>query len=96
MLETKTMVLVTSEFLQEILNRQDRILQILTSMIDQKETIGDYISEINAKKMLGRNTTWFWNHRKNGKLPFTKVGNKVFYSKADIFRFLERNKREVL
>lgn len=94
--ETKTMVLVTPEFLQEILNLQDRILQILTSMTDQKETIGDYISESDAKKILGRNTTWFWNLRKTGKLQFSKVGNKVFYSKADIFRFLEGNKRKVL
>lgn len=96
MFETKTMVLVTPEFLQEILNQQERILQILTSMADQKKSIGDYISESDAKKMLGRNTTWFWNLRKTGKLPFTKVGNKVFYTKTDIFRFLEGNKREVL
>ncbi len=96
MFETKTMVLVTPEFLHEIANQQERILQILTSMADQKETIGDYISESDAKKMLGRNTTWFWNLRKTGKLPFTKVGNKVFYSKADIFRFLEGNKFKVL
>lgn len=92
MFEAKKIVLVTPEFLQEILDRQERILQILTSMTDKKETIGDYISESDAKKMLGRNTTWFWNLRKTGKPPFSKVGNKVFYSKADIYRFLDGNK----
>jgi hypothetical protein len=87
------MILVTPAFLQEVMERQERILSILAKMTDQKETIGDYISESDAKKMLGRNTTWFWNLRKTGKLPFSKVGNKVYYSKADIFKILEENKR---
>ena len=54
----------------------------------------NYIPESEAKKLLDKKTTWFWQMRTNGKLPFSKVGNKVFYQKSDIVKLLENNKSE--
>jgi hypothetical protein len=90
--ETKNMVLVTQEFLVEMFDRQAKFLDLLSKLNYKDDIIGDYISEKEAKKILGRKTTWFWNLRKNGKLPYSKVGNKVFYSKATILKFIEGNK----
>jgi hypothetical protein len=60
--------------------------------LSKVDTIGDYITEKEAKIILGRNTTWFWNLRKNGQLQYSKIGNKVFYSKANILKFIEGKK----
>jgi hypothetical protein len=55
--------------------------------------LGDYIEEKQAIQILGRKTTWFYNMRQAGKLPFTKVGSKTFYSKADLLNILDLNKK---
>ncbi len=90
--DSKAIYLVPQVFLEELLEGQEKILQALSGRTEQKETIGDYISENDAKEILGRKATWFWNLRKTGKLKYTKVGNKIFYSKNDILIFIEGNK----
>lgn len=55
--------------------------------------LGDYVEEKQAIQILGRKTTWFYNMRQSGKLPFTKVGSKTFYSKADLLNILDLNKK---
>ena len=91
-IEAKTMVLVPQETLTQLIAGQERILRVLSERTDKQDSIGDYISENDAKKILGRKSTWFWTLRKKGKLAFTKVGNKIFYSRADILSFIELNK----
>lgn len=93
--ESKTMLLVPLDFLTEIREQQNKILETLSTKFQPKETFGDYISESEAKKILGRKTTWFWNLRKQGKIPFTKVGAKIFYSKAEVLSFIEANKKVI-
>lgn len=56
--------------------------------------IGDYISEKEAQQLLGKKTTWFWSMRTKGHLSYTKVGNKVFYNKKDLEKYLTENKKE--
>lgn len=91
-LETKTMILVPQDFLNNLMAKQEMILVALQNSETHKETIGDYISETDAKRILGRKSTWFWNLRKEGRVPFTKIGNKIFYSKAEILGYFEKNK----
>jgi len=54
----------------------------------------DYIDEETAKELLGRKTTWFWKQRTEGKLAFSKVGNKIFYRLKDIEAMIESNMEE--
>ncbi len=91
-LEGQIMSLVPQETLIQLIAGQERILRAISEKAEKKDSIGDYISETEAKKILGRKSTWFWNLRKKGKLAFTKVGNKIFYSRADILSFIELNK----
>lgn len=87
-------LLVPKSWLKSISESQQKILSLLEGTNPAGATgIGDYIPETEARKLLGRKTTWFWNMRTTGQLPFAKVGNKIFYLKEDIKNLLDNNKR---
>ena len=65
--------------INEILEKLKNIEQKLEKPL----SVDDYISEREAKKMLTRGTTWFWEQRKKG-LPFFKLGAEVYYKKSDL------------
>ena len=65
--------------INEILEKLENIEQKLEKPL----SVNDYISEREAKKLLTRGTTWFWEQRKKG-LPFFKLGAEVYYKKSDL------------
>lgn len=85
--------LVPKAWLQAIAQKEDRILSLLENgnIANPNDCIGDYISEDEAKRQLGRKTTWFWSMRTTGQLPFSKTGKKIFYLKSDIKKLIEKN-----
>ena len=90
----QTSVQVSFPGFQEVLERLERIEKHLQNTSTSSETIGGYVSEKEACKILGKKTTWFWKLRKEGTLPFTKVGNTVYYHKEDLKRLLDEGKNE--
>ena len=69
-----------------------RIIKKLNDIDDKLEkpkSFDDYVSELEAKKLLGRGTTWFWERRKAGELHYTKLGGQVYYLKSDLVKYLE-------
>ena len=74
--------------------------ELFKSMLKDQEQnrstseLGEYIEEKEAIQLLGRKTTWFYNMRQTGKLPFTKIGSKTYYSKADLIQILDKNKNK--
>ena len=69
-----------------------RIIKKLNDIDDKLEkpkSFDDYVSELEAKKLLGRGTTWFWERRRSGELPYTKLGGQVFYLMKDLVKYLE-------
>ena len=69
-----------------------RIIKKLNDIDDKLEkpkSFDDYVSELEAKKLLGRGTTWFWERRTSGELPYTKLGGQVFYLMKDLVKYLE-------
>lgn len=69
-----------------------RIIKKLNDIDDKLEkpkSFDDYVSELEAKKLLGRGTTWFWERRRAGELHFTKLGGQVYYLKSDLVKYLE-------
>jgi hypothetical protein len=86
--ETPSFYIVPKKSLDEIAENQRRIIDLLTARQETTNTLGDHIPESEASKLLGRKTTWFWNLRRCGKLPFTKVGNRVWYLRKDIISLL--------
>ena len=83
--------LIPQSFIDSIKEDQQKIIELLSNS-SSNQSLGNYISESDAKKLLGRQTTWFWGMRTSGQLMFTKVGNKIFYSKDDIIKLLDGNK----
>ena len=74
--------------LQEILMKLDCIEKLVSK---QKPTdLDDFISEYDAKELLKRGTTWFWNLRQSG-FPYTKLGGQVYYDKKDLIKYFEGN-----
>lgn len=66
----------------------DKVMSLLKSL--NQNSLDDFISESDAKKLLTRGTTWFWTLRKQG-LPFTRLGNQVYYKKSDLYAYLDSN-----
>lgn len=84
--------LIPAPLLKQLLDGQEAILSKLNSVTSDvlSKPVGDYISEAEAKKLLNKKTTWFWNMRKSELLPFSKIGNTVYYKKQDILELLNK------
>jgi len=93
--QNDSFILIPKSLVETLMENQQKILAILEGNgIGKTKTIGDYISEEEAKDILGRKTTWFWSMRKKGRLSFTKIGNRIFYTKKDILKLLNDNRKE--
>ena len=89
--QNESFVLVPRAWLESLAENQQRILDHLEGK--QKPNLtGEYISEKDAIEELGKKSTWFWNKRKSGKLPFVKVGGKVWYHQADLLNLFNHEK----
>ena len=65
-------------------------LKNIEKMLNKPLSVDDYISEREAKKLLTRGTTWFWEQRKKG-LPSYKLGAEVYYKKSDLLILMKSN-----
>jgi hypothetical protein len=86
-----SMVILPAEDYEELkesskLTRE--IYNLLVGSSSQNAALKEYISEKEAKKLLGKGTTWFWNQRNSGKLAFKKLGATVYYKSSDILNLL--------
>jgi hypothetical protein len=59
---------------------------------DRGGGLGTWIAEKEAKELLDKGTTWFWNKRQSGELSGKKAGNQWYYKKGDILNFIENGK----
>jgi len=85
-----TYLLVPKSFLQKIAEDQATILSMLgKTNSNLNASLGGYISEAEAKKLLNKRTTWFWKMRSSGLLPSSKVGGKNYYRMQDIQKLLD-------
>ncbi len=75
------------------LNKVLRLLSRIETKIDKNNgsvNLEDFISEVEAKKLFTRGTTWFWTLRQQG-LPYTKMGGQVYYKRSDLYAYLDSN-----
>ena len=50
---------------------------------------GQLVSEDDAAKQIRKSKTWLWRKRKDGSLPFQKLGSKVFYLETDLLNLFQ-------
>lgn len=67
----------------------DEIKKLFQSPADQKE----WLKSADVMQMLGCSPGTLQNLRVNGTLPFTKMGGTIYYSRQDVMKMLETNKR---
>lgn len=84
-----SIVLVSNYRLEEIERKQEEILALLKGNSGQNLEKLNYVTEKEAIQLIGKRATWFWQMRKSGKLKFTKVGAKVFYSLDELKNLLK-------
>ena len=72
--------LIPKDYLDRLQEKLTNIFELLSNQQEKQTSFGDYIYERDACKKLGYKPTWFWMMRSSGRLPYTKVGNKVYYS----------------
>jgi hypothetical protein len=86
-------LLVPKAWLETLMENQKRILSLLegNGVCEKGNTLNGYVTETEAKKYLDRKTTWFWQMRSSGRLPFAKVGSKIFYHQDDIAKLLKES-----
>ena len=89
----QSLVVIPLQKLDELIEKQNEILELLNNQETSKirEVNPDYVTEENAKKMLGKGTTWFWQQRKSGELTFSKVGRTIYYKLSEIQLLLKPN-----
>ncbi len=49
----------------------------------------EYVEEKDAKEIIKKKATWFWQMRTSGKLQFSKVGHKNYYKLSDLKKILD-------
>lgn len=76
----QSFLLVPNQRLEAIEKSQSEILALLKGKPLTSESRLNHVDEKRAIELVGKRATWFWQMRKSGKLRFTKVGAKVFYS----------------
>ena len=65
-------------------NKSNEILEKLKTIeqkLEKSLSVEDFIAELQARKLLTRGSTWFWEQRKKG-LPSYKLGAEVYYKKS--------------
>ncbi len=82
------MYLIPNHRLEAIEEAQAEILALLKgkSMSTAEEL--NYVDEKRAIQLVGKRATWFWQMRTSGRLKYTKVGAKVFYSLDELKRLV--------
>ena len=98
---TERFILVPEKFLKDM-EETKTLINKLNNSEPKEELLGDYVTEKQAKVLLGgKSTTWLFYARRGEKkvnvemkkLPYmlksAKVGNKHFYRKADILKILD-------
>ena len=71
----------------------DRIIEMLERK-NKQQPLSKWLSEKEAQSLLGKKATTLWKMRNKGLLEFTKINNKVFYSRESIERLMEYNKKD--
>lgn len=85
------LVLVDQHRLEYIISKIEELSELVRMKNSTIPTIGEFISEPEAKKLMKKGTTWFWEMRKKGKLTASKTGNVNYYRIEDLKKLIEEN-----
>jgi hypothetical protein len=79
------LTVISEDFLEAINEKQDKIISLL-----QDGNLGsqnDFITENEAKELLHKKSTWFWQMRKDKILPFEKLASLFIIQKKKLINY---------
>ena len=87
----EAMVLIRATDLSRLTQTVEEIKEHLfgDSVKSQKE----YLTQAEAEQYLNCKTTWLWEQRRKLRLPYRKLGKRVYYQRSDLDALIERSKR---
>lgn len=85
----ESFIIMPEELFESIREKLDQLLSLQQNKNDIK---GEFITEKEAMELFKRRSTWFWQMRKIGALPYSKIGKAIFYSLKDIQALLDNTK----
>ncbi len=89
--EPTNLVVVPAQLVDEIKQLLNDLKLQKSSQTESVAMLGEFISEKDARKLLDRKTTWFYEQRRSGLLPYSKVGSKVYYKRNDLYNLMKNN-----
>jgi hypothetical protein len=89
--EQTNLVLVPAQLVDEIKQLLNELKLNQSTQKEVNNSLGEFISEKEARKLLDRKATWFYEQRRSGRLPYSKVGSKVYYKRQNLFNLLKNN-----
>ncbi|PLX04155.1 MAG: hypothetical protein C0594_09390 [Marinilabiliales bacterium] len=66
----------------------------LKEILNQNTIKNDKLTQKQANELLPFGRTWWQQKRDSGAVEFSKIGNRIFYSRASLEKLIEDNKRE--
>lgn len=89
------LITVPDDVWEQMVSKVNAMHEILLNKKENtKGSVGEYISEKEAKTLLSRGTTWFWNKRQSGELVGKKAGGTWYYKRSEIINYIENGKSE--
>jgi hypothetical protein len=86
----QTFILLPEETFERIIKILEKIEKSFAEIEGKTQPIlGEYIPQTVAMEKLDRKETWFYERRKNGKLPGTKVGRSYYYRIEDLDDYIK-------
>ena len=85
------------EFFEEfraIILQKEELKEVTTpeKVINQNEPLKKWLKTVDVLKMLKIASSTLLLKRVNGEIPFTRIGNTLFYDYDDILAILQQNK----
>ena len=79
--------------IQELISKVDQLEKVLQNQFYQKvnKTEEEWISEVEARKILGVGRTTMAKMRAEGLIPFSQYRKKIRFRKQDVLDFLNKN-----
>lgn len=63
---------------------------IESNYANPSETEKEILSVDEVTDLLGLSKTTLWKYRKDGTLPAKKIGSRIYYSRVELFNFLNQ------
>jgi RNA-binding protein YhbY len=85
--ELKKVILIDEEVINQINQKLDEIIKI--SFVNKADELGNkWLNNEQVKELLGVSTRTLQNYRDQLVIPFSQHGKKIYYSKADIEKYM--------